>query len=32
VDVAWWAAYRRELEVRFRQDQIVIRAIQVDLL
>jgi hypothetical protein len=32
VDVAWWAAYRRELEVRFRQDQVVIRAIQVDLL
>ena len=26
LDRAWWDAYRRELESRFRQDQILIRA------
>jgi len=26
LDHAWWAAYRRELEAMFRQDEIVIRA------
>jgi hypothetical protein len=28
----WWAAYRRELETLFRQDQIVIRAQPIQLL
>jgi hypothetical protein len=32
VDADWWAVYRRRLEGRFRQDQIVIRAIHVELL
>ena len=32
VDAAWWRAYRRQLEARFRQEQIIIRAIHVDLL
>ena len=26
LDTAWWRGYRRELEARFRQDAIVIRA------
>ena len=26
LDRDWWAAYRRELEARFRQDEIVVRA------
>ncbi|HEU4882617.1 MAG TPA: hypothetical protein VFT45_10240 [Longimicrobium sp.] len=26
LDRAWWAGYRRELESRFRQDEILIRA------
>lgn len=26
LDRAWWAAYRRELEARFVQDEIVVRA------
>lgn len=32
LDEAWWGAYRRELEARFRQEVIVIRARQVQLL
>lgn len=28
----WWARYRKELERRFRQDKVLIRAIQVDVL
>jgi len=32
VDAAWWASYRRLLEERFRQDQILIRAIHVEQL
>ncbi len=27
LDQAWWAAYRRDLEAVFRQDEIVIRAL-----
>jgi hypothetical protein len=26
LDPAWWAAYRRELERRFEQDELVVRA------
>jgi hypothetical protein len=26
LDEAWWAAYRRELEQRFRQEAIIVRA------
>lgn len=32
VDAAWWTSYRRLLESRFRQDQVLIRAIHVELL
>ena len=32
VDRAWWTAYRRSLEERFRQQQVVIRAHRIDLL
>ncbi len=32
LDAAWWAGYRRELEKRFRQDAIVVRALGVRLL
>ncbi len=32
LDRAWWAAYRRDLERRFHQDTIVIRAIAHELL
>lgn len=28
----WWAAYRRELETKFRQQEIVIRAHLIELL
>lgn len=28
----WWSAYRRELEARFRQRAIVMRAMRVDVL
>jgi hypothetical protein len=31
-DAAWWTAYREELELRFRQDRILIRATDVDVL
>ena len=31
-DHAWWAAYRTELEARFRQDEILIRASAVERL
>jgi len=30
LDRAWWAGYRAELEARFRQDEILIRAGQID--
>jgi hypothetical protein len=29
LDVAWWATYRRTLETRFEQDELVVRAHQV---
>jgi hypothetical protein len=32
LDCDWWATYRRDLEARFRQDVIVIRAQQTRLL
>lgn len=32
VDTAWWSTYRQELEQRLRQDKIVIRATDVDIL
>jgi hypothetical protein len=32
VDAAWWATYRRDLEQRFRQDVILVRAFRIDLL
>ena len=28
----WWSGYRKELEMRFRQEQLVIRATQVEQL
>ena len=32
LDARWWAAYRQELEQKFRQDQILIRATEIRLL
>lgn len=32
MDRAWWADYRRALEARFRQDEIVVRATPVERL
>jgi hypothetical protein len=32
LDRAWWDAYRRTLEARFRQEQILVRATRVELL
>lgn len=32
LDRSWWAQYRRELEQRFGQEQLVVRAQQVELL
>jgi len=32
LDRAWWDAYRRQLERRFRQDVIVIRALSHEIL
>ncbi|MGV2103960.1 hypothetical protein [Rhizobium sp. 21-4511-3d] len=32
LDRQWWAAFRRELEARLDQDEIVIRAAQVERL
>ena len=32
LDRAWWATYRRELERRFRQEEIVIRAQTIEQL
>ena len=29
---AWWAAYRRELEARFRQEKLVVRATEFEEL
>jgi hypothetical protein len=32
LDAEWWAAYRRELEARFAQDELVIRAQEIQRL
>jgi hypothetical protein len=32
LDRSWWRGYRAELERRFSQDEIVVRAIEVELL
>lgn len=32
IDSAWWSTYRQELERRFSQDRILIRATDVDVL
>ncbi len=32
LDAAWWASYRHELETRFAQDAIVVRAQEIRLL
>ena len=32
LDLSWWRAYRGELERRFRQDEIVIRAQEIERL
>jgi hypothetical protein len=32
LDPLWWAEYRRELEKRFRQEQLVIRTQTVEVL
>lgn len=32
IDAAWWTTYRQDLEQRFKQDRILIRATDVDLL
>jgi len=32
IDRSWWRGYRAELEARFRQDEIVIRAREIDRL
>jgi hypothetical protein len=32
LDRAWWAAYRKTLESRFRQDEILIRATAIERL
>jgi hypothetical protein len=32
VDEAWWAAFRKELERRFKQSSIVIRTLEMRLL
>lgn len=29
LDRSWWSSYRRELEARFRQEEIVVRAIEI---
>ena len=32
IDHTWWEAYRAELERRFRQEALAVRAIKVDML
>ncbi len=32
IDRGWWGAYRRELERRFAQEEILIRAAAIDRL
>lgn len=32
VDHGWWAAYRKRLEQRFRQDEVLVRATRIERL
>jgi hypothetical protein len=32
LDRSWWGTYRAELELRFEQDQIVVRATEIERL
>ncbi len=32
LDRNWWVSYRKELELRFQQESLVVRATQVDIL
>lgn len=32
VDHGWWAAYREDLQRRFRQDEVLVRAMAVERL
>ncbi|WP_081593607.1 hypothetical protein [Rhizobium mesoamericanum] len=32
LDRTWWASYRKELEARFRQEEIVVRASEIEHL
>jgi hypothetical protein len=32
LDRAWWEAYRRELEARFRQSELLVRALACERL
>ena len=32
LDRAWWSAYRRDLETRFRQSEVLVRALACDRL
>jgi hypothetical protein len=32
LDREWWSAYRQELEVRFKQDVVIVRAQSIELL
>ncbi len=32
LDRAWWSSYRKKLEARFRQEEIVIRVIEIERL
>ncbi|QCO67365.1 hypothetical protein E5843_05430 [Luteimonas yindakuii] len=32
IDHGWWAAYREDLQQRFRQDEVLVRAIRVERL
>jgi hypothetical protein len=32
LDRAWWQSYRRDLEARFRQDEIIVRATETERL
>jgi hypothetical protein len=32
LDHAWWEGYRAELERRFRQETIIVRALKIEML
>ena len=32
LDRAWWSAYRQQLQTAFRQDEIILRAMQIEKL